>query len=109
MNYHLGYGKIQFINGHGDTLLLMNKYLIDRVSISGREFILAPKDEDNDLEIVTAFSQGRIGMITKYVENTNSTSASSRKYLDNPSSPIPTSLYISNANSEFQWKNTFCQ
>lgn len=105
-NYHLGHGKIQFINGRGDTLLLTNKYLIDRVLVSGREFILAPKDEDNDLEIVSAFSRGRIGMITKYVENTKYTSTSSQKYLDNPTSSIPTSLYISNANSEFQWQNT---
>ncbi|MCF0075681.1 hypothetical protein LZD49_34740 [Dyadobacter sp. CY261] len=106
VNYHLGFGKLQFINGHGDTLLLTNKYLIDRIIVSGCEFILAPKDEDNDLEIVSAFSQGRIGMITKYVDNTNPASTSSQKYLDNPSSSIPTSLYISNANSEFHWQNT---
>jgi hypothetical protein len=106
MNYHLGHGKIQFIDGHGDTLLLTNKYLIDRVLINGREFILASKDDDNDLEIVSAFSQGRIGMLTKYIESTNSTSASSQKYWDNPSSSVPSSLYISNANSEFQWQNT---
>ena len=106
VNYHSGYGKLQFINGHGDTLLLTNKYLIDRILVSGCEFILAPKDEDNDLEIVSAFSQGRIGMITKYVDNTNPASTSSPKFLDNPSSSIPTSLYISNANSEFHWQTT---
>jgi hypothetical protein len=106
MNYHLGQGKIQFIDGHGDTLLLTNKYLIDRILIGGREFIPAHKDADSDLEIVAAFSQGRIAKITRYIENTNSTSASSQKYSDNASSSMPTSLYISNANSEFQWQNT---
>ncbi|GAB3281337.1 hypothetical protein GCM10027347_56920 [Larkinella harenae] len=106
LNYNFLHGKLQFIDEHTDTLLLTNKYLIRRVLIDDKEFIIGAGDEDHDLETVGVYSLVRIAKLAKWVPKAYSTSASSQQFKSSVSSPIPSSLLITNQAGEFQWQNT---
>lgn len=106
INYNFMHGQLQFINEHADTLLFTNKYLIDKVIIDNREFVLGTTDQDNDLEIVNVYSTIRLAKLNKLTERGNLRSSSAQQFKSNSSSSIPNSLFITNQTSEFQWQNT---
>lgn len=103
LNYNYLHGQVMFIGPGKDTLLLTNKYRIDRMEIDGS--IFRPQDDLGEMEVIETF--GKISLLQKrqLVIKGNGHSASDQKFTSNPGASTPSSLLMSRNNGELQWSN----
>jgi hypothetical protein len=104
LNYSYVHGAIEFLSGHGDTLLLDHPDRVERILIGPHVYFSIPGG--GEVELVENFGNIRLTVRRQLIAKASHSYASDQRYSATTNADIPSSLLISSSMGEVRWQNT---